>query len=102
MKIIFQATEFRPTKKLINLAHKKVGALDRFHDRIVEAHVHLKKIRSAKPDNKLCEIRIALPGNDPFVSKRANSFEEAINKAVETMKRRIDDRKAKSKEILPV
>lgn len=97
MKILFQATEFKPTKKLTNLAHKKVEALDKFHDRIIEAHIHLKKIKSARPDNNACELRIAIPGNDPFVSKRGFTFEEAISKAVEAMKRKIDSRNAKVK-----
>lgn len=97
MKILFQATEFKPTKRLTNLAHKKVETLDKFHDRIIEAHIHLRKIKSARPDNNACELRIAIPGNDPFVSKRGFTFEEAVNKAVEAMKRKIDNRNAKLK-----
>ncbi|HEY8512252.1 MAG TPA: HPF/RaiA family ribosome-associated protein [Cyclobacteriaceae bacterium] len=95
MKILFQASEFKPTKKIERYAHKKVLTLDKFHDRIIEAHVRLRKIRTSRPDDKACELKVAIPGNDPYVAKRGFTFEEAINKAVETMKRRIDDRKAK-------
>ena len=95
MKILFQASEFKPTKKIERYAHKKVSTLDKFHDGIIEAHVRLRKIRTSRPDNKACELKVAIPGNDPYVAKRGFTFEEAINKAVETMKRRIDDRKAK-------
>ena len=95
MKILFQASEFKPTKKTINYAHKKVATLDKFHDRIIEAHVRLRKIKTSRPDDKACELKVSIPGNDPYVSKRGFTFEESINKAVEAMKRRIDDRKSK-------
>lgn len=98
MKILFQATEFKPTKKLINFAHRKVETLDKFHDRIIEADIHLRKIKSSRPDNYACELRVGIPGNDPYVSKRGFTFEEAINKAVEAMKRKIDNRQAKKVE----
>ena len=95
MKILFQTSEFKPTKKIVNFARKKVATIDKFHSGIIEAHVHLRKIRTSRPDDKACELKIAIPGNDPYVSKRGFTFEEAINKAVETMKRKIDDRKSK-------
>lgn len=97
MKILFQATGFNPGKRLIDLAHKKVEALDKFHDGIVEANIHLRKIRSARPDNNACELRIAIPGNDPYVSKRGFTFGEAITNAVEAMKRKLKIRNAKLK-----
>lgn len=79
------------------MAHKKVEALDKFHDGIIEAHIHLRKIKSSRPDNNACDLRIAIPGNDPFVSKRGFSFDEAINNAVEAMKRKLKNRNSKTK-----
>ena len=95
MKILVQASDFKPTKKVIRYAEKKVATLGKFHDRIIEAQVRLRKIRTSRTVDKSCELKIAIPGNDPYVAKRGFTFEEAINKAVEAMKRRIDDRKSK-------
>ncbi|MDV3307439.1 MAG: HPF/RaiA family ribosome-associated protein [Cyclobacteriaceae bacterium] len=95
MKILFQASDFKPTKRTMQLARKKVATLDKFHDGIIEAQVRLRKVRTSRADDKVCELKIAIPGNDPYVAKRGFTFEEAINKAVEAMKRKIDARKSK-------
>jgi len=63
------------------------------HDHIIESRVHLKKIKSDSPDNKICEILLSVLGNDLFASKKCSSFEEAIIKAVDAIKRQIKDNK---------
>lgn len=95
MKILFQSSDFKPTKRTIEYARKKIATLDKFHDGIIEAHVRIRKVRTSRADDKICELKVGIPGNDPYVAKRGFTFVEAINKAVEAMKRKIDDRKAK-------
>jgi ribosomal subunit interface protein len=93
MKIIIQAPDLKLSRKLTDHINKKVESLSRYYDRIVESHVHLKKITTGKPENKVCEIKLSIPGNDLFASKNAATFQEAINKTVDTIRRQIGDRK---------
>ncbi len=102
MKVLFQTTDFKPSKKIIHFATKKVQALERVHERIVEAHVHLKKIKSATPENKVCEIRLAIPGNDLFASKKSSFFEEAVTKTIDAIRRQINDRKIDNRATVPL
>jgi ribosome hibernation promoting factor len=102
MNIIIQTPDFKPSGKLIRFVNKKVEVLDRFHDHIIDSQVYLKKIKSSKPQNKVCEIRLGIPGNDMFASKRGNTFEDAITNAIETIKRQIGDRKAENRVNTPL
>jgi len=95
MKVIIEAQDFKLSRKLTRFINRKVETLDRYHDQIVESIVHLKKIKSGLPENKVCEIRLGIPGNDLFASKEAGTFEQAINKAVYAIKRQIGDRRQK-------
>lgn len=102
MKIIIQAPGLKISKRLTDFTQEKVEGLSRYHDQIVESHVHLKKVKTSKPENKTCEIRLAIPGNDLFASKTAARFEEAINKTVEAIKRQIGDRKVENQVSTPL
>lgn len=100
MKVLFQTQSFKPSKKLVRFTTEKVQMLERVHERIVEARVHLKKIKSATPENKVCEIRLAIPGNDLFASKKSIFFEEAVTKTVDAIRRQINDRKADNSHVI--
>ena len=102
MKIIIQTPGIKLSKRLAAFTQEKVEGLGRYHDQIVKSHVHLKKIKTGEPDNKICEIRLAIPGNDLFASKKAPKFEEAINKAIEAIKRQIGDRKIENQVSTPL
>ena len=55
----------------------------------MEAQVVLKIDKSDTQSNKLCEILLAIPGNDLFASKQCPSFEEAILKTIEALKQQL-------------
>jgi ribosomal subunit interface protein len=93
MKIIIQAPDLKLSSTLTDHINKKVESLSRYYDRIVESHVHLKKITTDEPENKVCEIKLAIPGKDLFAAKNAVTFREAVNKTVDTIRRQIADRK---------
>jgi putative sigma-54 modulation protein len=98
MKIHIQALDFSPKQDLLDLVDEKIGKLERFSDRIVESRVTLRVEKSDKRDNKICEIKVHIPGNDLFVKKQFESFEEGIHKASETLQRQIKDWKEKISE----
>ena len=89
MKIIFQTPGLKPSKNLIEFITKKAERLDRYHSGIVALEVHLKKIKSSETDNKVCEFRLSIPGNDLFASKKSDSFEGATLKTIDAIKRQL-------------
>jgi ribosomal subunit interface protein len=89
MKINIQSLSFRANDKLIDFAEDKVGKLSQYSDQIMEAQVVLKVVRSATRDNKICEIKLAIPGNDLFSSKQSSSFEEAILRSSSALRQQL-------------
>jgi putative sigma-54 modulation protein len=96
MKIHIQTLDFSPKQDLLDLVDEKIGKLERFSDRIVESRVTLRVEKSDKRDNKVCEVRLVIPGNDLFVKKQFESFEEGIHKVSETLQRQIKEWKEKN------
>lgn len=85
MKINLKSLKFTAKDELKEFVQEKVNKLSRFNDKIISAEVTLFLEDSKLPDNKVCEIKLVVPGNDDFVKKTAVSFEEAILNSVETM-----------------
>lgn len=85
MKINIQSTSFHPSEKLIDFTNDKVQKLSQYSTRIMEARVVLKVDKSDDRSNKVCDIRLSIPGDDLFASRHAASFEEAVLETVEVM-----------------
>lgn len=96
MKIQIQTLDFTPKQDLIDLVNDKVGKLERFSDRIIECRVVLRVEKADKRDNKICELRAVIPGNDLYIKKQYESFEEGIQKVTDAMERQIKEWKAKN------
>lgn len=97
MKIHIQTLDFTPRQSLLDLVNEKVEKLERFSDRIIDSRVTLRIEKSEKNNNKVCEIRLGIPGNDLFVKKQTESFEEGIQSAVVTLERQLKDWKEKKR-----
>lgn len=95
MKIHIQTLDFTPRQSLLDLVNEKVGKLEKFSDRIIESRVTLRVEKSEKRDNKICEVRVVIPGNDLFVKKQSESFEDAVHRVVETLERQLKEWKEK-------
>ncbi|MEO5650185.1 MAG: HPF/RaiA family ribosome-associated protein [Ginsengibacter sp.] len=85
MKINLQSLKFTAKEELKNFVEDKVSKLSRYDDKIISAEVTLLLGEERNPDNKICEIRLVVPGNDDFVKKSAATFEDAIVGAVLTL-----------------
>ena len=96
MKINVQTLKFKAKDELNNFLREKVSKLDRFDDTIMSADVTLSLDGSNNPENKICEIRLVVPGYDDFVKKNAATFEEAIDDCVETLQTILRRKKIKS------
>lgn len=95
MKIDIQSPGFAPGQELIHFIHEKMKKLSCLYGEIIGSEVCLRLDSSASGENKICSIRLLIPGNDLLVSTRYRKFEESITQAVETLKRQIKKCKTK-------
>lgn len=98
MRVHIQAVNFNIDKKLVELIEKKVNTLEKFYDNIIEAHVYLKVLKTSLKENKELEVKLSVPGDDPFVKKTSNTFEDALLQSVTTMKKNLMKLKEKQRE----
>ncbi len=96
MNIKINTVKFTADPKLLAFVEKKVEKLDTFFDEIINADVILKVETKEKVNNKIAELKILSPKSEGlFAKKQANSFEEAVDLAVDAMKKQV--RKLKEK-----
>jgi len=96
MKVKISSVHFDADQKLLNFIEEKVGKLETFYDKIIDSSVVLKIDKSSDKENKLAEIKLSVPGKDLFAKKQCKTFEEAVDEAVEALRRQV--RKQKTKE----
>ncbi|MEO6684298.1 MAG: HPF/RaiA family ribosome-associated protein [Ginsengibacter sp.] len=84
MKINLQTIHFKANDAIKTFVDDKVGKLARFDSSIISAEVTLTDDGGGL-ENKTCDIRLIVPGNDNFVKKSAASFEEAIAECVSAL-----------------
>jgi putative sigma-54 modulation protein len=89
MQVIIQSPHFKAGKELTNHVNEKVNKLSRFYMGIIAAEVCLKLDGAHPAKNKVCEIRLIIPGNDLFALSQCETFEEAINETVDALKEQI-------------
>lgn len=87
MKINITALKFRAKKELKEYVIEKVSKLSRFDEKIISADVTLTLDSANIPENKICDIRLVVPGYDEFVKKNAATFEEAVLSSVEVLRK---------------
>ena len=95
MKVLLNAVKFSPDEKFKVFVEEKVGKVERLLPDALQAEVNLKVEKPETNNNKIAEIRIVVRGNDLFVSKQADSFEEAVMLAIDALKTQIDKFKEK-------
>jgi ribosome-associated translation inhibitor RaiA len=69
MNIIIQSLNFRASFALESFVRKKVNKLFKQSRGIENVSASLCSVEKGKIENKSCEIRLAIPGNDPVVKK---------------------------------
>lgn len=97
MNITINAVKFKADPKLEKYVNDKVGKLDRLADNATKCEVTLKVDKPESDNNKIVEISMAMPGQTLFNSKQADTFEEAVNDCVDTMRVQIDKYKERYK-----
>lgn len=95
MEINVQSIHFDADSKLLDFIEKKVSRLEHYFDQIIRGDIYLKLEHTIKDANKVCEIKLAIPGNDLFCKEHAPTFEAATDLAIECMKMQIHKHKEK-------
>jgi putative sigma-54 modulation protein len=89
MNIIIQTPDFTGTKELTSFVENKVSKLSSISDLVLEARVCLRTDKSDTKQNKICEIKLVISGNDLFASRQCESFEEAVMTTIDALKHQL-------------
>jgi putative sigma-54 modulation protein len=95
MKLQTQSIHFDADQKLLDYIQKKCDKLDQFFDKIVDGQVYLKLEKVGDPSVKSVEIKINVPQDELIAKETSFTFEEAVDKATDQLKRQIKRYKEK-------
>lgn len=97
MDIRINSVRFDHSDKLEQFIHKKVGKLDKYFEGIITVDVILRVVKPESSDNKKVELKVNVPNNELFAEKDANTFEEAVDSAIDAVKKQLTRHKEKLK-----
>ena len=87
MNITIQSVNFKAGNTLEYFIQEKVSKLFRQSDHIIRAEVTLREGDSGSLQNKQCDIRLIVPGNNHIVSKATEGYEKSVLESVKTMQK---------------
>lgn len=87
MQIQTNAIHFKADAKLLDFIKEKLGKLELYSDRIIDAQVFLKLESHGQVKDKVTEIRLQVPGDRLFSKSSEKTFEAAVDRAVEGLRR---------------
>lgn len=95
MNVQIQSVKFDADKKLVEFVEKKMSKLDRFAERATSADVILKLDKDNERGNKVAVITVKMPGDDLVAESQCKTFEEAVDQAIDAIKKQIEKHKDK-------
>lgn len=98
MEIKIQAVKFDATEKLEAFINKKVEKLQKSYEGLQEVEVQLKVVKPATAMNKQTSITAHVPGQNLFVEKTCDTFEEGVDLCLDAMKVQLAKFKEKQRE----
>lgn len=96
MNVQIQSVRFDADKRLVEFVNAKMAKLDRFAERSTGAEVILKLDKDYEKGNKIATITLRMPGEDMVATEQAKTFEEAVDEAIDALKRQVDKAKGKA------
>ena len=99
MKIQIQSLHFDADQSLKEFINRKLTKLETFYDRIIDSDVilSLEQLNTQVKD-KVVVIKTNIPGNTLVAKEKSKKFEQAVDMAVDSLKRQIEKIKTKNKE----
>lgn len=96
MNIQLNTVHFTADQKLIDFVNKKIPKLDTYFEGIIGVEVILKVVKPETANNKIAELKVSIPGTSYiFAEKQADSFEEAIDIAIDAVRKQLTKHKEK-------
>lgn len=95
MEVKVQSLKFDASKQLIEFVEKKMSRLERFAERPTGVDVVLRLEKDSEHANKVASVSLHVPGGDIVTEQKAHTFEEAVDMALDVVKRQIEKRKDK-------
>ncbi len=95
MQILIQSIHFTADQKLIEYINKRLEKLLTFHDNIIDANVYLKVENVTDENNKTLEVKLNVQNQTLFCEEHCQTFECAIDMAVESLKMQLKKYKSK-------
>ena len=89
MKVMIQSINFDATEKLEEYVNRKAKKIEKFFDEIRIIDVYLKVIKPETATNKQAEIKVTAPNVEFFASKTCDTFEEAVDLALEAIEKQV-------------
>lgn len=97
MEITIKANHFDMAEKLETFTNKKIDKLARRFDNITDIEVNYKLVKPESAMNKEAGVKINVPNAaEIFASKTADTFEEALDLALEAVERQLEKIKGKA------
>ena len=97
MDIKIQAIHFEASEKLQDFILKKVNKLEKFSEEIRKVEVSLKVVKPETAMNKETQVILTLPGKDLIAQEVYDTFEEGVDKTLESLTRQLSKYKEKQK-----
>ena len=97
MDIKIQAIHFDATEKLNQFIEKKVSKLEKFGGETGKVEVSLKVVKPETAMNKETQVILTLPGKDLIAQEVCDTFEEGVDKTLESLTRQLSKYKEKQK-----
>ena len=97
MDIKIQANHFEASEKLQDFILKKVNKLEKFSEEIRKVEVSLKVVKPETAMNKETQVILTLPGKDLIAQEVCDTFEEGVDKTLESLTRQLSKYKEKQK-----
>ncbi|MEI6138130.1 MAG: ribosome-associated translation inhibitor RaiA [Mariniphaga sp.] len=98
MDVKVQSVHFKADQKLIDFCEKRINKLELFFEGIIGSELILKLEKDEDQENKVAEIKLSVPSNEYlFAKKQAKTFEEAVDTAVDALRKQLDKYKMKVK-----
>jgi putative sigma-54 modulation protein len=70
-----------------------MSRLERFEERATGADVIFKLDKDSEKGNKVALVTLRVPGGDIVTEQRAHTFEEAVDLALDALKRQIEKKR---------
>ena len=99
MKINIQSPGFKVNPQLNLFIQEKAEKLFNYYSDLISIEISLKISNSDTKENKVCEIRLVIPGNDILASAQCKTFEEAVDTAIDALSKQVIKHKEKIKSI---